>query len=128
MGLPAMLCFSVKPSRNSMTRNGWPSCSPDLMNRADVGMIESGCGLGFSLKAGEAWGSRRHPRAETSERQIGVADVLGLVDDTHPAAAELLDNAIVRDGLADHWADMLGSVQIKVNAHRDTLVTLLSRR
>ena len=28
--------------------------------------------------------------------------VLGLVDDTHPAAAELLDDAVVRDGLADH--------------------------
>ena len=29
------------------------------------------------------------------------ASVLGLVDHTHPAAAELLDDAVVRDGLAD---------------------------
>ena len=28
--------------------------------------------------------------------------VLGLVDHTHPAAAELLNDAVVRDGLADH--------------------------
>jgi len=28
--------------------------------------------------------------------------VLGLVDDTHPPAAQLLDDAVVRDGLADH--------------------------
>ncbi len=27
--------------------------------------------------------------------------VFGLVDHTHPAAAQLLDDAIVRDGLAD---------------------------
>ena len=27
-GLPAMRCFSVIPSRNSMTMNGWPSCFP----------------------------------------------------------------------------------------------------
>ena len=30
------------------------------------------------------------------------ARVLGLVHNTHPAAAELLDDAVVRDGLADH--------------------------
>ena len=28
--------------------------------------------------------------------------VFGLVDDTHAAATKLLDDAIVRDGLADH--------------------------
>jgi hypothetical protein len=30
------------------------------------------------------------------------AGILGFVDDTHPATAELLNHAIVRDGLADH--------------------------
>ena len=29
--------------------------------------------------------------------------VLSLVDDTHATATELLDDPIVRDGLADHW-------------------------
>jgi hypothetical protein len=33
--------------------------------------------------------------------------ILGLVDHTHPAATELLDEAVVRDGLADHWALIL---------------------
>ena len=32
-------------------------------------------------------------------------NVLGLVHHTHPTTAELLDNAIVRDGLADHWRE-----------------------
>ena len=31
--------------------------------------------------------------------------VLSLVDDTHPAAAQLLNDAVVRDGLADHWRE-----------------------
>jgi len=35
-------------------------------------------------------------------------DILGLVDDTHAATAELLDDAVVRDGLPDHWVAMLG--------------------
>ena len=29
--------------------------------------------------------------------------VLGLVDDTHPTTAQLLDDAVVRNGVADHW-------------------------
>jgi hypothetical protein len=28
--------------------------------------------------------------------------ILGLVDHSHPAATEFLDDAVVRDGLADH--------------------------
>ena len=37
------------------------------------------------------------------------SDILGLVDDTHPASAELLDDAVVGDGLAEHWGEILGS-------------------
>jgi hypothetical protein len=31
-------------------------------------------------------------------------DILSLVNDAHPSTAELLDDAVVRDGLADHGA------------------------
>jgi hypothetical protein len=31
--------------------------------------------------------------------------VLGLIDDTHAAATELLDNVVMRDGPADHSGD-----------------------
>ena len=48
-------------------------------------------------------------QAGTSERQIGAEfSVLGLVDHTHPAAAQLLDDAVVRDGLADHLRECYG--------------------
>jgi uncharacterized damage-inducible protein DinB len=33
--------------------------------------------------------------------------VFGLVDDAHAAATDLLNNAVVRDGPADHWRSML---------------------
>jgi len=33
--------------------------------------------------------------------------ILGLAHHTHPAATELLDEAVVREGLADHWALIL---------------------
>ena len=41
--------------------------------------------------------------------------VLGFVDHTHPAAAQLLDDAVVRDGLANHWAEILGPGLGQVN-------------
>jgi hypothetical protein len=40
--------------------------------------------------------------------------VLSFVDHTHPAAAQLPDDAVVRDGLAHHWRRILlwGSTQV----------------
>ena len=31
----------------------------------------------------------------------------GLIDDTHPSAAELFDDVVMRDGLANHWSKIL---------------------
>ncbi len=31
--------------------------------------------------------------------------VLGLVNHTHPAAAQLFDDAVMRDSLVDHWRE-----------------------
>jgi hypothetical protein len=33
------------------------------------------------------------------------AAVLSLVNHTHATTAQFLDNAVVRDGLADHWRE-----------------------
>jgi hypothetical protein len=41
-----------------------------------------------------------HP-AETSGRQSGQGYIFSLVNHTHPAPAELLDDAIMRNGLTD---------------------------
>ena len=32
----------------------------------------------------------------------------GLIDDTHAPFTQLLSYIVVRDGLADHWAEILG--------------------
>ncbi len=82
----------------------------DLVDGADVGMVQRGRGLRLALETGQACGSW----ATSSGRNFRATKrsssrVLGLVDDTHPAAAELLDDAVVRDGLADHlsWTSPL---------------------
>ena len=53
--------------------------------------------------------------------------VFGLVNYTHPAATELLDDAVVRNGLADHGdAAMLWPKPVAVNESRE--VSRISRR
>jgi hypothetical protein len=41
--------------------------------------------------------------------------VLGLINNTHAAPAELLDDAVVRDGLINHWAAILETEGCQVN-------------
>src|SRR5882762_4021392 len=75
----------------------------DLINGTDVGMVQSRGSLSLASKTlqsldvlGEFF------RQELQGNKALELGVFGLVDNSHPAAAELLDNAIVRNGLADH--------------------------
>ena len=74
-----------------------------------LGWLSADSSLRFPLETGEGLADLWRPRrAEISALQSGASfSVLGLVDDTHPATAQLLDDAVVRDGLADHDARML---------------------
>ena len=76
---------------------------PDFMDRADVGMIQSGSSLRFALEAAQRlWIFGDLVGQEFQGDKAVQLQVLGLVNHAHPAAAELLDDAVVRDGLADH--------------------------
>ena len=73
-----------------------------VINRADVGMVQCRCSLSFASKA------RQHQRVagnvfgQKFERDKTLQpDVFCLVDHAHAAAPEFLDDAVVRDGLAD---------------------------
>src|SRR2546425_2966616 len=75
----------------------------DLMNHADVGMVECGGGSGFALESLERRLIARHLfRQEFEGHQPAELCVFGLVDHAHTAASELLQDAVVRDGLANH--------------------------
>ena len=78
----------------------------NFVDGADVGMIQRRGGLGFALEA------RQRLRVfgnfvgqELEGDKAAKLDVFGLVDHTHAAAAEFLNDAVVRDGLADHWRE-----------------------
>ncbi len=80
------------------------------MDRADVGVIQCGRGLRFSLESGE---SMRIPgyifRQELERHETVETSIFSFVDDSHPAATELFDDAVMRDGQTDHgWQTALG--------------------
>jgi hypothetical protein len=75
-------------------------------------MVQGGSCLRFSVKAFQCAGIlsqlfwKKLQSDETAERSV-----LGFVDDAHPTTAQLLDDEVVRDGLADelgrrsHWRE-----------------------
>ena len=70
----------------------------DIVNGANIRMVQSGGGLGLALEpferhvvGGEFFGKKFQGHEAV---QVGV---FGLIDDTHPSPAELLDHSIAGD-------------------------------
>ena len=75
----------------------------DVVDGADIGMVEGGRGLGLTPETLQSLAVLGHSFGQEFQSHKAIEPgVLGLVDDTHPTAAQLLDNPVVRDGLADH--------------------------
>ena len=75
----------------------------DVVDGADVGVIEGGGGLGLALEALQGLMVLGHFFRQELERDEAMElGVLGLIDDTHTAASELLQHAIVGNRLANH--------------------------
>jgi hypothetical protein len=78
----------------------------DLIDGADIRMIEGRGGFGFALKSAESLSVARDivgqefKRDKTTEFQV-----LGLIHDAHPAPAQLLDNSVMGDCFANHWRE-----------------------
>ena len=69
-------------------------------------MIQRRRGLRFPLKALQSLTARcKSLRQELQSDKPAKLGVLRFVNHTHPAATELLENAVMRDGLAYHDAD-----------------------
>jgi hypothetical protein len=47
-------------------------------------------------------------RQELQSDKAAEFDVFGFVDHTHPPATKFFDDAVVRDGLAEHWRESYG--------------------
>ena len=78
----------------------------DLADSTDVGMVQCGSGSSFAANAFQCVRTLSDIVGKKLQRDKAAQNgVLGLVDYTHPAATQLLDDAIVRDSLADHWRE-----------------------
>jgi hypothetical protein len=93
---------------------GLVTVSADLIDRADIRVVQSGSGTGFATEPFQClWVLRDIFGKELQCGKATEGGVLSLIDDAHPAAAELLDNAVVGNGLAhelgrsSHWLGML---------------------
>jgi hypothetical protein len=99
----------------------------DVVNRADIGMVQCGRGSGFSAEAFQGLAVFAELAGKKFKGNKAIeAGVLGFVDHTHPAPTEFFENAIVGDGAADkrlelrHLALMVGSDLRQVNGHEST--------
>src|SRR5882762_364067 len=74
--------------------------SPDFIDGADVGMIQSGGGLGLALEAGESLRIASDFRREEFKGHEAVQlGVFRFVDHAHPATAQFFEDVIVRNVL-----------------------------
>src|ERR1700745_1201582 len=75
----------------------------DLVNRADVGVVQRRRRSRFAPKTFQRLRiARQFIRKEFQRNKGDKFGVVGLLPDTHPAAAELFENVISRDRLPDH--------------------------
>ena len=82
----------------------------DVMNGADVGMIQRGGGPSLPLEPAQRLPvASQFVRQELQRDEATEPGVLRLVHDAHAAAAELLDDAVVGEGLADQGIGALRS-------------------
>jgi len=73
----------------------------DIIDGANVGMIQRGRGLRFTLEAHEGLRILRNSVGQKFQcDEAPEASVLGLVDNAHPAPAELLEDTVMGNSLA----------------------------
>src|ERR1019366_1590251 len=114
--LPANPMFQGHPFQKFHNDERLAVLLADLMDCADIGMVQSGSGSRFAAKAFDRLKVLGHiVRQELQGDEAAQFGVLSLVDHTHPAAAEPFNDAVVRDGLADHWNRMLRLSKWQVN-------------
>ena len=95
---------------------GSPVSLIDFVNCADVWVIQRRCSLGFALKTAEGLRITAQFVGKKLERDIATQlEIFRLVHNTHSASTQPLHNAVVRNGLADHWAEILGPGMGQVN-------------
>jgi hypothetical protein len=81
---------------------GGPGFLADVVNGANVGMVQRGCRFGFAAKTFEGLPVLRQILRQKFQRDKSVEPgVLRLVDHAHATATKFFGDAVMRNGLAD---------------------------
>src|SRR5579864_1345902 len=76
----------------------------NLINRADVRMIQCGSGARLSPEAFQGMRVLRQVFGKKLDgHEASKFKIFGLEHDTHAAATDFLHNPVMRDGLTDHF-------------------------
>ncbi len=82
--------------------NASPARVVNFVDGADVGMVQRRGGFGFALETRQRLGIFGDlVRKEFQRHEAAELDIFGFVDNPHPATAEPLDDAEMRNGLTD---------------------------
>jgi hypothetical protein len=93
-----------------------------VINGGDVGVVQGGSGLGFT-QAGENLRIAGNLVRQKLERDKAMqARIFRFVDYTYPTASQPFEDAVMRNGLADHWAQILGAAGMAGQCRRRTRV------
>src|ERR1017187_2554940 len=97
-----------------------PIVLADLVDRADVGVVQGGSGACFPAEAFERLRVLSYVLGQNLQcDKAAKLGVLSLIDHTHAAATEFLDDTVVRNGLVDHWRRILRWWSAQVNETRE---------
>ncbi len=81
-----------------------PVVLADVVNGANIRMIQRGSGLRFALETGERLRvACNFLRQEFESHEAMKARVFGFIDDSHSAAAEFFNDAVVGNRASGEW-------------------------
>ena len=76
----------------------------DVVNGANIRMIQRGCGLRFALETGKSLRVASNFLRQEFERDEAMKPgVFRFVNDAHPAAAQFFDDAVVGNRASNEW-------------------------
>jgi len=97
----------------------FPVLFADVINRADVGVVQCGCSLSLASEAREYQRIAGDVLGQEFEGDKTLqARVFGFVDHTHAPAAELFNDPVMRDALSYHWREYYVDEKVQVNESR----------
>src|ERR1700680_1469966 len=80
----------------------------NVVNGADVGVVQCGSSLGFASKASQSLGITGNLLGKKLKGDEAMQPgIFRLKDNAHATTAKFLDDAVVRDSLPDHYGQIL---------------------